>query len=317
MAHELQNVAHVGSVHGDIWAVEHGRMRSYLSTFAAERAFAADPDTLEARCCPRKLEYYGLDGTPAAAQGARPQSLVGVIPLVGPITHRASAFSAYFGGTSLQKWEAAFREMAANPAVGAIVMDIDSPGGQVSGLPEVAETIRSVNRSKPVVAVANTWTASAAYYLASQAGEIVVTPSGEIGSVGVYSLHIDYSEALKQMGIKATFIFAGAHKVEGNAYEPLSAEALEYEQSIVDSYYQDFLEAVAKGRNTTPTNVSKTYGEGRMLRPAKAVEVGMADRVGTLESAIRRVGGTLQQRAKDQQAADHLKLQMDLMQYES
>jgi signal peptide peptidase SppA len=317
MADELQSVAHVGAIHGDIWAIEHTRMRAYLGTFVAEGILSMDPDAMETRCCPRKVEHYSLAGEPVAAPSGQPQqSLVGVLPLVGPITHRETPFSAFFSGTSLQKWERAFAEMVANPAIGAIVLDVDSPGGQVSGVAEVADRIRAGNRVKPVVAVANAWTASAAYYLASQAGEIVVTPSGEIGSVGVYSLHLDYSEALKRMGIKATFIFSGNHKVDGNPYEPLSEEAREYEQAIVDDYYQEFVEAVAKGRNTTPGTVKRDYGGGRMLRPAKAVEVGMADRVGTLESAIRGVAGRLREESRKRAQCEALKREMEILRYE-
>lgn len=312
MPRETQNAQAVQAYHDRIWAIEPSRMRSYLSTFVSESVFSMSFDEIEARCCPRKCEYYGLDGEAVAVRdGRQSQSMVGVLPLVGPITYRPSGFAAFFGGTSLMKWERALAEMVANPAVGAIVLDVDSPGGSVAGVAEAAERIRQANRVKPIVAVANTITASAAYWLASQASEIVVTQSGEIGSVGVYSLHLDYSEALKQFGIKATFIFAGQHKVDGNPYEPLSEEARKEEQESVDDYYREFVESVAKGRNTTPTAVKRDYGQGRMLRPAKAVEAGMANRIGTIDSAIRLAAGVLKQRSTDAAACEALRLELE------
>jgi signal peptide peptidase SppA len=312
MPRENQNAQMVQAHHDRIWAIEPSRMRAYLSTFVVESVLAMSPDDIEARCCPRKCEYFGFDGEPVAARdGRQPQSVVGVLPLVGPITYRPSMFSAYFGGTSLLKWERALAEMVANPAVGAIVLDIDSPGGSVAGVAEAGERIRQANRVKPIVSVANTITASAAYWLASQSAEIVVTQSGEIGSVGVYSLHLDYSEALKQLGIKATFLFAGDHKVDGNPYEPLSDEARKAEQASVDDYYREFVDAVAKGRNTTPTAVKRDYGQGRMLRPSQAVEAGMANRIGTIDSAIRLAAGTLKQRARDAAACEALRLELE------
>jgi len=313
MPNELQNASYVAAAHVGIWAVERLKMRAFLSTFA-ERVPIED---LEARCCPRKVEYYGMDGQPVAAsnQGAS-QSLIGVMPLVGPITHRGTMFTAYFGGTSLQKWEHAFGEMMANPNVGAIVLDVDSPGGSVAGIAEAAASIKKSSRVKPVIAVANTWAASAAYYLASQASEVFVTPSGEVGSLGVYSLHLDYSEALKQFGVKATFIFAGEHKVEGNPYEPLSDEALAHEQMIVEDYYEQFVTAVASGRGKTEAVVKRDFGGGRMLRPQQAVDVGMADRIGTLEDAIKAAGGQLKQRSMDRAAVARRKRELEILECE-
>ncbi len=312
MPRENQNAQMVQAHHNRIWAIDPSRMRSYLATFVSESVLSMSHDEIEARCCPRKCEYFGLEGEAVAVRdGRQAQSLVGVLPLVGPITYRPSMFSAFFGGTSLMKWERALAEMVSNPSVGAIVLDIDSPGGSVAGVAEAGERIRQANRIKPIVAVANTITASAAYWLASQSAEIVVTQSGEIGSVGVYSLHLDYSEALKQLGIKATFIFAGDHKVDGNPYEPLSDEARKEEQAGVDDYYREFVDAVAKGRNTTPTVVKRDYGQGRMLRPAQAVEAGMATRIGTIDSAIRLAAGTLKQRSRDALACEALKLELD------
>lgn len=291
---ESHKVFHVGSIH-DYWAIEPNRMKSYLQTFAI--APAEDVD-FEERSCPRKIEHYSLDGEPmemiAANNPKSQQQSIAVMPLVGPITYRGSAFSAFFGGTSVVKWRAAFNDLVNAPGVAGILIDTDSPGGSVSGIAELSKTIRDARTKKPIAAVANTWAASAAYHLIAQTGHISVSPSGEIGSIGVYSIHMDYSAALEQMGVKATIISAGEFKTEFTPYEPLSEEAAAEEQAKVDHYYSIFVDAVAKGRNTTPTKVKKSFGQGRMVVPEKAVERGMADSVGTFEQALRRLGGEIQ-----------------------
>src|SRR5215467_6271108 len=114
---------------------------------------------------------------------------------------------------------------AANPDVSAIVLDVDSPGGTVAGTPETAAAVRRAAEVKPVVAVANSLAASAAYWIASQASSLVVGPSADVGSIGVISAHIDRSKMLEDMGLRVTVVSAGRYKAEGNPFAPLSDEA--------------------------------------------------------------------------------------------
>lgn len=295
---DTAKVHHVLGLHNDMWAIEPGKLRSYLQTFVIGEA----SDDHEAKCCPRKVEYYSLDGAlmqiEAASSNGQQNAAIAVIPLVGPITYRGSAFTSFFGGTSVQKWERSFRELVASPAVAGILIDTDSPGGSVAGVFELSKVVREARGQKPIAAIANTWAASAGYHIISQTGAISVSPSGEIGSVGVLSIHMDYSEALKQMGLKATIIKAGEFKVEMNPYEPLSEEALAEEQRAVDHYYEMFVDSVAKGRNTTAARVKADYGKGRMLRPQAAVDVGMADYVETFDQALKRLGGKIREQQR-------------------
>lgn len=217
---------------------------------------------------------------------------VAVLPIRGMITPGVSLMSLLFGGTPLRLFRQALRNAVASDEVGAIVLDVDSPGGLVDLVPETAAEIRAAGQQKKVVAVANTMAASAAYYLASQASELVVTPSGEVGSVGVYCLHDDYSGMWEQVGIKPTYVYAGAYKVELNPDEPLSEDARAYLQAGVDEVYADFVSSVAKGRGVTPAKVRSDFGEGRMLSAKNAVSAGMADRVETFEDAVSRLVGT-------------------------
>jgi len=228
----------------------------------------------------------------AARRGAaRPAGSVAVIPLYGIIAARAAAFQSVSSpnGTSVEEFTQMFRAALADDGVDSILIEIDSPGGSVDLVPELAAEVRAARGKKPIVAIANTLAASAAYWIGSQADELVVTPSGEVGSVGVYAAHEDLSGALEQEGVKVTLISAGKFKTEGNPFEPLSEEALAYFQSQVDDFYSMFVADVAKGRGVAVGDVRDGYGQGRVVSAADAVKAGMADRVATFDDTVARM----------------------------
>lgn len=214
---------------------------------------------------------------------------VAVLPLLGTIYQRAGMLTETSGGTSTEAFARMFRQAMADSSIGAIVLDVDSPGGAVSGVDELATEIYRARGTKPIVAVANSLAASAAYWIASAADEISATPSGEVGSIGVLAVHEDLSKALEVEGVKETIISAGKYKTEGNPYEPLSDEARGALQERVNDYYGMFTKAVARNRRTSLDNVRNGYGEGRVVGAKKAVDLGMVDGIETLEEAIARV----------------------------
>ena len=235
-----------------------------------------------------------IDDRPAAVAPTSPAAKggVAVLPVHGPISQRASLFTMVFGGSTTEGISAQMQALVADPSVKAIVLDIDSPGGSVSGVPELGEEIQALRGRKPIVAVANGLAASAAYWIASQANEIAVTPSGEVGGIGVFSLHLDQSQLLQRLGIKPTYIQFGENKTLGNAFEPLGDRAREELQRRVDAYGRDFVLAVAKGRGVTPTKVMDEFGQGLVLGARDAVERGLADRVATLSEVLEGLGVT-------------------------
>ena len=184
--------------------------------------------------------------------------------------------------------------LAADPSVGSIILDIDSPGGSVTGVPEAADAVFAAAQRKPVTAIVNPLAASAAYYIASQANEIIGVPSSDTGSIGVYVMHQEISEMAAREGVKVTFISAGENKLDGNAYEPLSETARAHIQSEVDLIYTDFLSAVARGRKTSVSRVEKSFGQGRTFMAAAARSAGMIDKVMTLDKAYASVGLSFQ-----------------------
>ena len=127
---------------------------------------------------------------------------VAVLPLFGTIFPRANMMTDMSGATSAENFAKNFSQLLDDPSVDAIVLDVDSPGGQVGGVNELSKQIFEARGKKPIVAVANHFMASAAYWIGSAADELVVTPSGEVGSIGVFAVHEDISAALTQAGIK-------------------------------------------------------------------------------------------------------------------
>lgn len=223
-------------------------------------------------------------------QGATKVGSVAVIPMYGALTDRINLMSDMSGGTSTAEMSQLLRRAMADESVSAIVFDIDSPGGVTDGAPEFAAELRRARAgSKPIIGQVNTLAASAAYWYASQMSELVVTPSGEVGSIGVYAAHTDMSAANEQAGMKVSYVSAGPFKVEGNPDEPLTDAARGAIQDQVDEFYGMFLADVAKGRETTVENVRDSFGGGRTVLARKALATGMVDRIDTLESTIRRL----------------------------
>ena len=234
-----------------------------------------------------------IDAAAGAAPNGSSRSRAGsvaVLPLQGTIVPKANMMTEMSGGTSLSQFTGWFRSAMKDPNVRAIVIDCDSPGGNVQGVMELADEMYKSRGQKPVVCQVTGIAASAAYWLACQCDEIAVTPSGSIGSIGVFLMHQDVSKAAEMEGVKTTFIKAGKYKTEGNPYEPLSDEAQAALQSRVNEFYGEFVDAVAKGRGTTPGKVKNGYGEGRMVGPSAAVAEGMANRVATMDQTLSRLG---------------------------
>lgn len=222
-------------------------------------------------------------------QGAFTRGGVAVLPLYGAIIPRADMFTEMSGATSVQRFSALLRQALDDEEIDAILIDVDSPGGSVAMITELAAEIRSARGRKPITAIANTKAASAAYWLAAQADEIVVTPSGEVGSIGVYSAHTDFSRALELAGITTTLISYGEHKTELSPYKPLSPEAIAALQTRVDVAGEKFVADVAAGRGVTADTVREKFGQGRMVGADRALELGMVDRVEPFKETLARV----------------------------
>jgi capsid assembly protease len=278
--------------------------KQFLENFISEfnkTAWAVLPERLVEMSKMVELAENGIELTAdekaerLALRGGRPNmagGAVAVLPLVGPISHRSNFFTEFFGGASVEGFKKQFRQALNDDAVNSIVIDIDSPGGSVDGVAELADEIFHARaKGKKIIAVANAMAASAAFWIGTAAEEFIVTPSGEVGSVGVFSLHLDHSELLAKEGIKPTFISAGKFKVEGNPFEPLSDEARAAIQADINIYYDQFVKALARNRGTSVSDVKANFGQGRTLLAKDAVKAGMVDRVATLDAVIGKLAG--------------------------
>lgn len=230
-----------------------------------------------------------------AREVASVDGAVAIVPVYGVLANKMDAFSAMSGGTSYAGIKKALHAALSNDDVKAVVLDIDSPGGSVPGTEELSSELRSLRGGeKPIIAQVNSLAASAAYWIAASTDEIVVTPSGRAGSIGVYTAHDDISAALEKRGIKRTYISAGKHKVEGNETEPLGKDTLAHIQDSVNRSYNRFVAAVAEGRGTTVGKVEDGYGQGRTFYAEALMDRGMVDRIATLDETLARFGADTQ-----------------------
>ena len=225
---------------------------------------------------------------------------IAVLPLYGVITQRGNMIEDVSGpgSVSTQKFAAALRQALADESVSQILIDIDSPGGSVYGVAELADEIVAARAQKPIIAIANSLAASAAYWIGCSASGFYVTPGGEVGSIGVWQAHFDYSQALAAEGVTPTLISAGTYKVEGNPYAPLEPEAQAFMQSRVDDYFLAFSKAVAKGRGVPIAQARNGMGQGRVLGADAALEQNMVDGIVTLDETIRKMLLTARAQAK-------------------
>lgn len=210
---------------------------------------------------------------------------VAVISVDGALVHRSQFLVAdctYLLGYN--EIAMALEDAMANSDVHAVLLSFDSPGGEVQGAFEFAQRVLDMRGKKPMQAIADGMAASAAYLSGSAADHLSITTTGYAGSIGVVMRHVDFSQALAADGINVTHIFAGAHKVDGNQFEPLPAAVRADLQAEIDSLYQMFVDAVATHRSLDPAAVRAT--QAQTYRGQAAVQAGLADRVTTTDQVI-------------------------------
>ncbi|AGT09468.1 S49 family peptidase [Paracoccus aminophilus] len=211
---------------------------------------------------------------------------VAAIPIVGSLVNRGAWIGASSGLVSYEGIAAQLREAAADQDVHTVVLDIDTGGGEAGGITSLVNQIVELRKTKRVVAVVNDMAASAGYWIASACDEIVVSETGIVGSIGVVVLHVNRSGELQQKGWQPTFIFAGAHKVDGNSLGPMPDEVRADVQASVDDLYKTFVNGVAANRagRLTPKSVRAT--EARMFTGRAAVAAGLADRIASFPEVL-------------------------------
>lgn len=217
---------------------------------------------------------------------------VAVIPVHGFLEQRRSLYGKIFGSTPVDDLGRLFRQMVDEDRVKAVVLHFDSGGGSTFGIAELAATIRTSRGQKPIVAQVDSMACSAAYWLASQADEVICTPGGLVGSVGVFLTHADLSEADRKAGLKVETIAAPAGKASAVPGSPLSDGARASLQRIVDATYGQFIRDIAAGRGCSTGKVEADFGQGHLVTAGDALRRGMVDSLATLDQTLRRLAST-------------------------
>ncbi len=199
----------------------------------------------------------------------------GIIPIHGILTKKSEVFDDVLGMTSYEKISEEIEEALIDKEVETIILDIDSPGGEVNGLFDLSDFIYQARRKKRIVAIANDDAYSAAYAIASSAEKVLVTRTSGVGSIGVIASHIDQSGFDEKQGIKYTTVFAGSRKNDLNPHEPITSESLESLKSEVNRLYGMLVELIARNRNLSVEAIKST--EAGLYFGEKAVEIGLAD----------------------------------------
>lgn len=221
--------------------------------------------------------------------GQSPYALVNgvaVIEISGVLVHRGAWIGQSSGQTSYEGIAAQLAAAAADPLVRGVALEIDSFGGEVAGVFDLADAIRAARAAVPVWAFVAEHAFSAGYALASQADRIILPRTGAVGSIGVVVMHADLSGQLSDAGVTVTLIHSGAHKVDGNPYEPLPDRVRARIQGEIDGLRNLFAETVGAGRGRRLTAEAALATEAECYRGAEAVAVGLADEVSDPASAF-------------------------------
>jgi signal peptide peptidase SppA len=226
------------------------------------------------------------------SSGDRQYSLlqgVAVIPVSGVLV--SGAADPWYGETSYDTLIDQISTAQEDPEVRAIAMQVESPGGEVSGLFDLADTMFSMRGGKPVWSILDDYAYSAAYAIASASDYITVPRTGGVGSIGVITMHLDISKLLEDHGIKMSIIQYGERKSDYSLFKPLSDAARTRLQGQIDQVGEMFVDMVGRNRNLSRARVRAT--EAGLYMGAGGVEQGLADAVMSPQEAFAALLQTL------------------------
>jgi len=234
-----------------------------------------------------------VQGEPlAGAQRATLRGSTAIIPVLGPIFPRSNLFTAFSGATSVDSLAKDLRVALESDEVESIILNIDSPGGEITGVSEVADMVFEAQQRKRIISYVYGMGASAAYWIGSSASEVLMSATAEAGSIGVVAAYRDTSEKDAKAGVKNIEIVSS---VSPNKRPDVgTAEGRAQIQRIVDELADIFVAAVARNRGTDTKDVLSNFGKGGMFVGSTAVEAGLADGLSSLEAVIDIENGKAQ-----------------------
>lgn len=253
----------------------------------------------------------GPETEPKQRERARVEARIAHVQIVGTLAHRVGGLDAMSGATDYQQLGEEIDRLAADPDVDGILLEVDSFGGEAAGCFDLADRIHKAAQAKPVYGVASQYAMSAGYALLSQATRVFVPQSGEVGSIGVVTTHMDLTAAAAQQGVRVTHVYAGARKVDMSPFAALSDEAKARLAGDVSQLYEQFVGVVARGRpGLTPEQVRAT--EAGTYIGERAVQIGLADEVGDVAQARAALEERIHMKELEQARADLARTQADL-----
>lgn len=237
---------------------------------------------------------------PAAASGYELREGVAILSLTGPMTKSPTSLEM---GTSTIHLRRQIRAALSDPAVHCILLRVDSPGGAVSGVNDLAEDVAIANGRKPVVAYLEDCCCSAAYWAASQAGKVYANPTSIVGSIGAYLVLEDCSRMYENAGIEVHVVRTGEFKGAAVPGTAITSEQLAGFQKTLDSLSAFFVAAVARGRGLELSQVQE-LADGSVFVGAEAVDRGLVDGIATFDEVLRRAAAPGRRVAADRAFAD-------------
>jgi signal peptide peptidase SppA len=215
---------------------------------------------------------------------------VAVLSISGVIANKANMFTRVSGGASAQLLAQQVESMRADPRVRAVVLDLDTPGGNVLGIPALGESIRALASEKPTVSVCTGMMASAGYWVGSAANAVYISGLTDyVGSIGVVATH---SYDPRRADGSTTEITAGKYKRINSESGPLTAEGREYMQSQVDHLYSVFVETVAQNRRVSADDVLANMADGKIFIGQQAIDAGLVDGVSTVDAMVEQLAAS-------------------------
>jgi len=215
---------------------------------------------------------------------------VAIIPISGPIFRYASLFTYYCGATSVDRLARNLNAALNDPQVSSIMFEINSPGGEVTGISEFSEMVYRARSQKPITARVGGMGCSAAYWIASMCGDIAIDKTAILGSIGVMAVYLDDTKQLEMRGLEE-IEFISTQSPYKNA-SPSSDEGRNRIQKRIDAIADVFVRAVAVGRGVSVQTVLDNFGQGDVFVGQAAVDAGLADRVASFSSTIEALAST-------------------------
>lgn len=216
---------------------------------------------------------------------------IAVLPVTGTLVHKFGYMQPVSGMTGYDGIAARLQQAVSDPSVKGILLDIDSPGGEVSGAFDTADLIARAREQKPVWCLASDMACSAGYLLASACTRRLITQTGVMGSIGVVVAHRSVEKALELAGVDVTLIYAGSHKVDGNPFEQLPPDVRDEIQASIDSTRDQFAQKVADYTGLKKARVLAT--EAAVYTGQDAIKAGLADQIVNYADAIQTMADAL------------------------